>query len=299
MAYIDGKEILFSPRIGGDSGDGKSAYEIALENGFEGTEEEWLKSLKGKDGEDGTSVTVTDVNESTEDGGSNVVTFSDGKTLTVKNGNKGKDGEDGQDYVLTEADKAEIVQLVIESLGGNPVFGYVDENNNIILSGNLADGTYTAKYEMADGSTVDIGNLVLETEEDPEPVEPTNFFVVGGDGYIEKGRCSSTGEDRNTGVTTCFVTNYIDVAYGDIVYIKGYQTPTASGAYCGVKYTDNTTGGFMLETDTTTVKDFSLTDGVAQFTVNAENADYMRFTILIPSSLDDIIINIKRNGEWL
>ena len=30
--------------------DGKSAYEIALENGFEGTEQEWLDSLEGKDG---------------------------------------------------------------------------------------------------------------------------------------------------------------------------------------------------------------------------------------------------------
>lgn len=29
---------------------GKSAYEIAVENGFEGTEEEWLKSLHGEDG---------------------------------------------------------------------------------------------------------------------------------------------------------------------------------------------------------------------------------------------------------
>ena len=30
--------------------DGKSAYEIALKNGFEGTEQEWLNSLKGADG---------------------------------------------------------------------------------------------------------------------------------------------------------------------------------------------------------------------------------------------------------
>lgn len=29
---------------------GKSSYEIAVEHGFEGTEEEWLLSLKGKDG---------------------------------------------------------------------------------------------------------------------------------------------------------------------------------------------------------------------------------------------------------
>lgn len=34
-----------------DINGGKSAYDIALENGFEGTEAEWLESLKGKDGE--------------------------------------------------------------------------------------------------------------------------------------------------------------------------------------------------------------------------------------------------------
>ena len=31
--------------------DGKSAYQIAVENGFEGTEEEWLASLKGEPGQ--------------------------------------------------------------------------------------------------------------------------------------------------------------------------------------------------------------------------------------------------------
>ena len=33
--------------------DGESAYQIALNNGFRGTEEEWLASLKGEKGEDG------------------------------------------------------------------------------------------------------------------------------------------------------------------------------------------------------------------------------------------------------
>ena len=35
--------------------DGKSAYEIAVEHGFVGTEKEWLNSLKGADGKDGTT----------------------------------------------------------------------------------------------------------------------------------------------------------------------------------------------------------------------------------------------------
>ena len=38
---------------GGTGEDGKSAYEIAVDNGFEGTEQEWLESLKGEPGEPG------------------------------------------------------------------------------------------------------------------------------------------------------------------------------------------------------------------------------------------------------
>ena len=40
-------------------------------------------------GNDGTSVTIDSISESTENGGSNTVIFSDGSTLTVKNGKKG------------------------------------------------------------------------------------------------------------------------------------------------------------------------------------------------------------------
>jgi hypothetical protein len=51
---------------------------------------------QGEKGEDGTSVTITSVNESTEEGGANVVTFSDGNTLSIKN------GEDGDDFTTNE-----------------------------------------------------------------------------------------------------------------------------------------------------------------------------------------------------
>lgn len=40
-------------RLGEYVTNGKSAYELALEHGFEGTEAEWLESLHGKDGEPG------------------------------------------------------------------------------------------------------------------------------------------------------------------------------------------------------------------------------------------------------
>ena len=39
----------------GDPGD--SAYEVAVAEGFQGTEEEWLESLKGEQGDPGTNTT--------------------------------------------------------------------------------------------------------------------------------------------------------------------------------------------------------------------------------------------------
>lgn len=38
-----------------------SAYDVAVKNGFEGTEEQWLLSLKGKDGTDGADLKIKDI----------------------------------------------------------------------------------------------------------------------------------------------------------------------------------------------------------------------------------------------
>lgn len=61
--------------------DGKSAFEIAIEHGFVGTEAEWLKSLKGVDGKDGVNG---------KDG-------CDGRNGV--DGLPGKDGKDGADGI--------------------------------------------------------------------------------------------------------------------------------------------------------------------------------------------------------
>lgn len=120
----------------------------------------------GEDGKDGTSVTVSNVTESSVSGGNNTVTFSDGKTLTIKNGKDGINGTNGKtpvkgtDY-FTQTDIDEIVERVIEYFGGMPIVGMVDENNNIIITSDLADGTYVFKYELTDGTCIDIGSLVV------------------------------------------------------------------------------------------------------------------------------------------
>lgn len=92
---------IFMPVSGAKKGDfylntNTSVVYVAIEGA-----EMWkyvitLKGNKGDPGTPGTSVTITNVSESTADGGSNIVTFSNGKTLTVKNGSKGSKGDPGE-----------------------------------------------------------------------------------------------------------------------------------------------------------------------------------------------------------
>ena len=210
----------------------------------------------GSAGKDGTSVTVKSVSESTADGGSNVVTFSDGKTLTVKNGSKGSTGATGAtgatgeagktpvrgtDYWTTE-DQAAIVQQVISQLGGNPVFGVVHEDKTITLTANLADGTYTLKYEADDGTVTTIGDIVIgnvgPTYTNQIPISQDADGTVYGvdyngdgvkDGYKKNTRfsASSNAEKENTG---SYLTGWIPVKAGDVIRLLNVPVSTVSGA---------------------------------------------------------------------
>ena len=99
---------LSEMQAGANGKDGRSAYEIAIENGFVGTVAEWLESLKGRDGIDG---------KDGKDG-------ADG--LPGKDGTNGKDGKDGRDgkdgvspdltnYPDTDAVKA-LIQAAVQPL---------------------------------------------------------------------------------------------------------------------------------------------------------------------------------------
>lgn len=80
-------------RTGAAGRDGKDGYTpVKGVDYFDGKD-----GAPGSAGRDGTSVTITNVTESNTDGGSNVITFSDGKTLVVKNGKTGATGADGKD----------------------------------------------------------------------------------------------------------------------------------------------------------------------------------------------------------
>ena len=73
------------------------------------------------------------------------------------------------------------------------VYGYVDENNAIVLTGNLADGTYIFKYENTDGSATEIGTVTVGNGGDDEPSTPEIHEVdIASIGYTDNARWSTS-----------------------------------------------------------------------------------------------------------
>lgn len=92
----------------GENGiDGKSAYQLAVEKGFAGTEVEWIASLKGKNGIDGKSAYQLAVEKGFIGTEAEWIT-----SLKGENGLQGIQGPKGDNYQITEADYAAIAGMV-------------------------------------------------------------------------------------------------------------------------------------------------------------------------------------------
>ena len=143
-------------------------------------------SLIGPAGNDGVSVSIKSITESSEDGGSNVVTFSDGKTLTVKNGSKGSAGAGGSgatpDWNAAEGEPGHVLNRTHYAESGETVFlpetvvDFVDGEagltepivelvlgNEYTVTWNGTSYTCTAQLFEDLGSPV-LGNIGLMTE---------------------------------------------------------------------------------------------------------------------------------------
>ena len=123
--------------------DGKSAFEIAVEHGFVGTETEWLESLKGVDGKDG-------VNGKDGCDGRNGVDGLPGKD--GKNGADGLPGRDGIDGINGSDGKSAYIIAVEHGFSGT--------ENEWPQSLKGADGKDGITPDMSDFATkADIANL--------------------------------------------------------------------------------------------------------------------------------------------
>ena len=130
----------------GDTGsrgaDGKSAYEVALQNGFTGTEADWLTSLKGQKGDTGAKGERGEKGEAGETGEKG----EKGDTGTPgKDGVNGTDGKDGAD-------------------GFSPTVTVTETSTGAAITATDKNGTTTAKIQNGSGTPVDLSDYVKKTE---------------------------------------------------------------------------------------------------------------------------------------
>ena len=118
------------------------------------------------------------------------------------------------------------------------IIGNVDASKNIILSGDLAEGTYTFNYTDKDGNIKNVGGLVIGgspayTNQIPISITSSKTLFVGTNG--EKGyktgyrlSLSSGGESAQTGTE---VTGFIPVTKESVIRIKNiaYSGDTTRG----------------------------------------------------------------------
>ena len=220
--------------------------------------------------------------------------------MTVKNGSKGSAGANGTngtngkdgytpvkgtDY-WTPSDKAEIIQEVLDSIGC-PVFGMVDTNNNIVLTGELPEANYNVKYEKEDGTTVDIGELSLVTKP-----KYTNLADPSSSDWAV-GRLGSDGAVR-TDSPGSRVTNYIAVENGDVVRLKGLnQDQSYGGVFKNAGY--NASKGMVFATELYNTSSHYTNNvcsstGVSQLTITSSTVKFLRFSGTLIGSESDVII---------
>lgn len=133
---------------GSDGAAGKSAYEIALQNGFVGTETDWLESLKGQKGDTGEPGAKGEPGEKGERGekGDTGETGEKGDTgAPGKDGVNGTDGKDGAD-------------------GFSPTVTVTETSTGATITATDKNGTTTAKIQNGSGTPVDLSDYVKKTE---------------------------------------------------------------------------------------------------------------------------------------
>lgn len=131
-AFVQWWVKTYHPKTGeaGFKGYYLSAYAIAQKHGYNGTESEWLASLKGDKGDTGAAFTYDmftaaqletlkvkgDKGDKGDTGAQGIQGEKGDKGDKGDTGAKGDTGDPGSDYVLTDADKSEIAALVLAQI---------------------------------------------------------------------------------------------------------------------------------------------------------------------------------------
>ncbi len=157
---------------------GKSAYEIAVELGYEGTEEQWIASLKGEDGDPGTTPHIG------QNGNWFIGDVDTGVSAGGQNGVTPHIGQNG-DWFIGETDTGVLAR------GTNGVTPHIGDNGHWFIgetdTGVLAEGTNGVTPHIGNNGHWFIGdtdtNVVAEGQDGNPGITPhigaNNHWFIG------------------------------------------------------------------------------------------------------------------------
>lgn len=211
---------------------GKSSYEIAVENGFVGTEEQWLASLKGtngKDGKDGQSLDIEKI-----------------YNKAVEKGYTGTFLEFLQDYLSVNADTstskinnclfsvvsiyANFTKTVYNWFSGETEENYTSAGAGVIYSLNKSEGSgfiitnfhvvHDEDSKSTNGISTDIIVLLYGQEYTDYKIQAT--FVGGSSTYdIAVLKVQNSEVLKNSNATSVNIANYNEITVGANCYAIG------------------------------------------------------------------------------
>lgn len=181
----------------GEKGDPGKYYTPSMSDdgflSFDSSEEDdpsifFGRSLRGPAGRNGDSISIKLIEVSTADGGSNTVTFSDGKKLTINNGSKGETGVGISD---------------ISKTAGTGEAGTVDTYTITLTDGSTYDFTVrhgNSGSGSGDGGTDGVGitNAYVDEDGHLKIVLSTNEILDAG---LVRGSDGSDGSNGSDGVS--------------------------------------------------------------------------------------------------
>lgn len=252
VAFTDGSVIQIPNGVGIENirlskeSETGNTYKIELTNG-QSYDFVAPAGPTGKTGADGTSVTVSKVSESTENGGDNIILFSDGNELTVKNGTRGSDGSNGKSaYEIAcdngfVGDEEDWLETLVGPTGNNGAHGTHAEHwwEGTVLTVRSASGESSADLKGEKGDTPVAGVDFFTEAEKTEMMAPATALAT---------EAKSTADEAKT------IAREASSDAEEALGLAGEAHDTATAAMEVVGNLKTETWTFTLEDDSTVTK---------------------------------------------
>ena len=260
---------------------GYSAYEVAVQNGYTGTEEEWLSSLvgpRGQQGPQGETGPANTLSIGTVRRGDDASATITGDTpnqvlnLVLPKGDKGDPGEVQYGSDLLSYMRRNSNQIYYPDLDSKPNFSittanFDDTTRNIVLGGKdvtLSDYKVLISYGIANFVLLDLSPYKTSTKVNqlhPYTQLPNGTYFVTGQGNIYISNAETYGATPGEIIYKDRTALVVIGLYGCVYY--GYNTDTEE--YEGGYFTTEADVQYMLEDyqkGYTVIRQTSATGGV-------------------------------------